>query len=214
MPPKSNASRPRTLDREVRRGEILRAASQVFAQKGYHVARISDVADAAGVAQGTIYRFFSSKEEIASSLARNGISRLETLLTRATESAQAMGDPGRALDIFIDEAASFYYEHRHEVAALHSWSLDPSTWALEPGTGQRGTDRVAKEIRAMMRRAGAQIWRPPGIDVSRLILMQLYSLSSQMEHYGAISGSAQIADIIRKIVYVENVGGASIDPGP
>jgi hypothetical protein len=65
-----------------------------------------------------------------------------------------------------------------------------------------------------MRRAGAQIWRPPGIDVSRLILMQLYSLSSQMEHYGAISGSAQIADIIRKIVYVENAGGASIDPGP
>jgi AcrR family transcriptional regulator len=210
VPTKSKEIRPRTLDREVRREEILRAAARVFAQKGYHVARISDVADVAGVAQGTIYRFFSSKEEIASSLARNGISRLEALLARATESAQAMGEPARALDIFIDEAATFYYEHRHEVAALHSWSLDPSTRTVEAGTGQRGTDRVAKEIRAMMRRAGAQLWRPPGIDVSRLILVMLYSLSSQMELYGATTGSAQIAQTIRKIVYVENAGGDNI----
>lgn len=43
---------------------ILDAAVSVFAEKGFHVARISDVADRAGVADGTVYLYFKSKEEI------------------------------------------------------------------------------------------------------------------------------------------------------
>jgi TetR/AcrR family fatty acid metabolism transcriptional regulator len=43
---------------------ILDAAVAVFAEKGFFVARISDIADRANVADGTVYLYFKNKEEI------------------------------------------------------------------------------------------------------------------------------------------------------
>ena len=47
---------------------ILDAAIRVFAEKGFHRARISDIADAAGVADGTIYLYFDNKEHLLLSI--------------------------------------------------------------------------------------------------------------------------------------------------
>jgi TetR/AcrR family fatty acid metabolism transcriptional regulator len=43
---------------------ILDAAVSVFAEKGFHAARVSDVAERASVADGTIYLYFENKEEL------------------------------------------------------------------------------------------------------------------------------------------------------
>lgn len=47
-----------------RQTEILLAASQVFAERGYQVARMQAVADAVGISVGTIYRYFETKEAL------------------------------------------------------------------------------------------------------------------------------------------------------
>jgi TetR/AcrR family fatty acid metabolism transcriptional regulator len=47
---------------------ILDAAVRVFAARGFHHCRVSDVADEAGVAYGLVYHYFSSKEEILNTL--------------------------------------------------------------------------------------------------------------------------------------------------
>lgn len=47
---------------------ILEAALQIFAAKGFHEARISEIARAAGVADGTIYLYFKNKDDILLSL--------------------------------------------------------------------------------------------------------------------------------------------------
>ena len=47
---------------------ILDAAIQVFARRGFHACRVSDVADEAGVAYGLVYHYFNSKEEILDTL--------------------------------------------------------------------------------------------------------------------------------------------------
>ena len=47
---------------------ILDAAVNVFAQRGFHHCRVSDVADEAGVAYGLVYHYFDSKEEILNTL--------------------------------------------------------------------------------------------------------------------------------------------------
>jgi AcrR family transcriptional regulator len=47
---------------------ILDAAITVFASKGFHHCRVSDVADEAGVAYGLVYHYFDSKEEILNRL--------------------------------------------------------------------------------------------------------------------------------------------------
>ncbi len=49
---------------EERRGQILRAALAVFSHKGFHGATIREIASAAGLAEGTIYLYFPSKQEI------------------------------------------------------------------------------------------------------------------------------------------------------
>ncbi|HEX6046464.1 MAG TPA: TetR/AcrR family transcriptional regulator [Pyrinomonadaceae bacterium] len=43
---------------------ILRAATTVFARNGYFNSKVADIARAAGVADGTVYLYFKSKEEI------------------------------------------------------------------------------------------------------------------------------------------------------
>jgi TetR/AcrR family transcriptional regulator, fatty acid metabolism regulator protein len=47
---------------------ILDAAVRVFARRGFHHSRVSDVADEAGVAYGLVYHYFESKEEILNTL--------------------------------------------------------------------------------------------------------------------------------------------------
>jgi len=46
---------------------ILDAAVAVFAEKGFFVSRVSDIADRAGVADGTVYLYFKNKDEILAS---------------------------------------------------------------------------------------------------------------------------------------------------
>ena len=51
-----------------KRRMILDAAVRVFATQSFHHCRVSDVADAAGVAYGLVYHYFDSKEEILNTL--------------------------------------------------------------------------------------------------------------------------------------------------
>src|SRR6266576_4294687 len=47
-----------------RRTQILDAAAAVFAEKGFHRATIKEIARVAGIADGTIYTYFSSKTDV------------------------------------------------------------------------------------------------------------------------------------------------------
>src|ERR1700738_3099517 len=47
-----------------KRERILRAATDVFARNGYFNAKVSEIAKAAGVADGTIYLHFDGKEDL------------------------------------------------------------------------------------------------------------------------------------------------------
>ena len=51
-----------------KRGAILRAAIKVFAGKGYFNSKVADIAGEAGIADGTVYLYFKSKEEILHSI--------------------------------------------------------------------------------------------------------------------------------------------------
>ena len=51
-----------------RRKQILRAAVEVFAERGFHRTRVSDIAQRAGVAYGLIYHYFESKDDVLNSV--------------------------------------------------------------------------------------------------------------------------------------------------
>ena len=65
----------RTTDR---RSELLEAAVTVFARKGFHAARVGDIAEEAGVAHGLLYHYFRSKDEVLDTIFRDTWELLET----------------------------------------------------------------------------------------------------------------------------------------
>lgn len=78
---------------EQRRQQILRAAGQCFADKGFHQASMAEIAKAAGLSMGLLYRYFANKDALVMAFAE---------LSRATsvalfESLAASTDPKRDL---------------------------------------------------------------------------------------------------------------------
>jgi len=71
-----------------RRKQILDAATQVFAEKGFHRATIKDIARVAGIADGTIYTYFASKTEVLLGLLHRLNESSEREQQLAPESAQ------------------------------------------------------------------------------------------------------------------------------
>lgn len=51
-----------------KREAILRAATAVFAEKGYFNSKVADIAKAAGVADGTVYLYFKNKDDVLHSI--------------------------------------------------------------------------------------------------------------------------------------------------
>ncbi|HVY47420.1 MAG TPA: helix-turn-helix domain-containing protein, partial [Minicystis sp.] len=56
------------MDKAERRQELLRAARDVFATKGFHAAKVDDIVAAANVAKGTFYLYFRDKRSVFSEL--------------------------------------------------------------------------------------------------------------------------------------------------
>ncbi len=65
-----------TLSSSSVRDRLLTAATEVFAAKGYSATRVSDIVQQAGVAQGTFYLYFKSKQAILEDLIDTFCSRL------------------------------------------------------------------------------------------------------------------------------------------
>lgn len=61
--PTSGAAREKS-NGQLRRAEIVRLASQLFRDMGYHSATMDKIAEIAGIAKPTLYHYFRSKEEI------------------------------------------------------------------------------------------------------------------------------------------------------
>lgn len=67
---------------------ILDAALGVFAEKGYHGTAVPDVAEAAGVGTGTLYRYFENKEALVNEVYRDAKTRLRAALEAGGDAAE------------------------------------------------------------------------------------------------------------------------------
>lgn len=68
--------------RELRREQILKIASELFSQKSYHDVTVDEIAGAVGVAKGTIYLYFPSKERLYLEILEDSFEAIESLLEK------------------------------------------------------------------------------------------------------------------------------------
>lgn len=73
--PRSSSPPPPAIRRrkEARPGELIAAALELFVEKGFAATRLDEVAARAGVSKGTVYLYFSSKEELFKQVVQTGI---------------------------------------------------------------------------------------------------------------------------------------------
>jgi AcrR family transcriptional regulator len=100
-----------------RRAEILTAAGQLFAEKGYHRTTTQDIAEAAEVSEGTIYNYFSSKEELLFAIMER-ISQSKDAGDRYQEALPE--DPKAFFLAMLDARQEFLKENRIMLQAILS----------------------------------------------------------------------------------------------
>jgi AcrR family transcriptional regulator len=83
---------------EQRRAEILEAALALFSSKGFHDTTMEEVANAAGVAKGTIYLYFQSKEHLLLALKRDFMQGLTDVVANIVADAIEQLEAGKATD--------------------------------------------------------------------------------------------------------------------
>lgn len=92
------------LDDEKRR-EIMRVAARLFADRPFHEVKLDDVAAEAKVGKGTLYGYFSSKEDLHVSLVADGFERLIGNIREGL--GEARGDPWEQLQCIVAGLVSF-----------------------------------------------------------------------------------------------------------
>lgn len=107
---------------------ILDAAVAVFAEKGFHVARITDIATRANVADGTVYLYFKNKEEILMTAINTAF---DAFVKNARHELAAIASPA-------DKLRRLAYLHLHalgsnrNLAVVFQMELRQSTRFLSP----------------------------------------------------------------------------------
>ena len=71
---------PKIVDKEQMKEDILKASLSAFLKYGFHKATMEKIAKEAGIAKGTLYLYFSSKEELTQSISQAHFARLKKRL--------------------------------------------------------------------------------------------------------------------------------------
>ena len=104
--------------------QILDAAAQLFARSHYHEVRMDDIAAHAGVAKGTLYRYYKDKEDLYLALTIHGI---ECLYKESHDQIVGPGDPDQKLRDFISRIVRFYEQQPYFLELIQRIESSGST---------------------------------------------------------------------------------------
>lgn len=127
------------LARDERREQILSSALRLFAERGLAATRIADIAAAAGMSQGLLYRYFASKETIFTALIAEAFGRMN----EACRMLEEMALPPRAK---VELAATRLIEglEQHADTALYHLLIAQAT----------ASEAIPAEAKAVIRAQG------------------------------------------------------------
>jgi AcrR family transcriptional regulator len=108
MPATQGAPPPRTKPADIRRQEILEAGERVILAKGIAKASVDDIVAAAGVAKGTFYLYFASKEALVHALRERWVESIHSRVADA-EARVPRGDWAARLSTRIEAGTLAYF---------------------------------------------------------------------------------------------------------
>jgi TetR/AcrR family fatty acid metabolism transcriptional regulator len=204
--------RVRATRRQDKRERILAAAIRAFAAAGFHATRVSDVARIAGVADGTIYLYFHSKNDL---LAAVFASAMERFSARGEARLWEDDDPVHQLQRLIELHLELLGEDR-DLAVVFQIDLRHSLQFLSEVS--RGTLRGYLELIAgiVARGQGAERFAPdlPPLEAAKLVFGVLDELATNWvlsdRNYRLASKAPEAAAFLLRAL---GEGGAAGAPG-
>ena len=105
--------------------KIFEASLKLFSEKGYDATSIEEITATVGVAKGTLYYHFSSKEEIFNFLIEEGMKLLKNSIEIKTSKCDNVLDKIKAITL-IQLKAIKKYENLLTIVMSQSWGNEPS----------------------------------------------------------------------------------------
>jgi len=124
---------------------ILAAALDLFVEKGFHGTSVPSVAEKAGVAAGTIYHYFASKEALVNALYKNWKAQIAAQIVTGFPLEKPVREQFRSI---WERMAAFALAHPKELAFLelhhHGSYLDDDSRRIENRTIDFGVEMIRK----------------------------------------------------------------------
>lgn len=171
MSPSRNRKKDRRSVREesraVYRQAIMDAAIQIFGRTGFRDTKIADIASEARVATGTLYNYFSSKEDIFLSILDDGRERL----TAEIELRAEIEDPLVRLRELVRLLFEFLEEHGALFAIYMQIGGCPVGFKQEPDTGDEAFRQfILSQLIAALSEAGDRVRRDHSAETLAMAL--------------------------------------------
>ena len=194
----------------LRREDVVAAASQVFAAKGFAGAQMSEIAARAEVSLASVYQLFASKEELFEAVTVTAAEAVEALIRARLE---AILEPGEKL-LAVSDALFACFEQNRDLLRIYTRATHGLPWRARGEFGDRThevfdrfTDWVVELARAAAS-AGALRGLDPETFASALIGAVLTSATRAVESDDA-AALAQVAPRVRAIFAKALAGAAS-----
>ncbi|HYQ37007.1 MAG TPA: TetR/AcrR family transcriptional regulator [Mycobacterium sp.] len=190
-------------DKSQRRDEIMAAAKEVFARKGFHETTIADIAKEAGLAYGSVYWYFDSKDELFHALMAVEESALRNHVAAALA---ALGVPAEnvgqeaPLRAAVEATLEYFESDKATVKLLlrDRYALGERFEKHLGGIYERFIDDIESFIVAAQER-GEVVAAPP-----RMVAYTLAALVGQLAHRRLSTDddvtAAQVADFVVALV--------------
>ena len=104
--------------------KIFETSMKLFAEKGYDATSIEEITATVGVAKGTLYYHFSSKEEIFNFLVEEGVKLLKNSIEIKTQKLEKTMDKLKAI-ILIEIKVMLKYEDFMTILLSQIWGKEP-----------------------------------------------------------------------------------------
>ena len=192
------AKGPRRRAPDERRDQLLNAAERVLLQRGLAATTVADVAAAAGVAKGTLYLYFASKDELLAGLRSRYLSKF-TAAVGATVTG-SVASPAKRLDRFVSGLFEFSVEHQE----LHHLLFHQAGFSEEDAFA--GARRVLEQLVADGVEAGAFMVRDAHLATS-FVLHGLHGTLVDALHAGA--GQRRVAVVTAQELAANTLRNAS-----
>lgn len=154
------------------RERLIRAALDLFTAKGYHETTTPQIAARAGVAEGTIYRHFASKDLLLNELYRAGVRRFQKPVIESKGTTRAR----------LEEIAADWRDVAVKDPALARMVFDGRFTHLLDERSRTATGELREALESLIasgksggevRAGGAAVWAELWLAVVRLVVLKL-----------------------------------------